>query len=153
MSGQVSGQASGWRFLDRNIALAIHEEVLAAHGGAVGLISEAALAHAILRPRDLAREERRSDAARLAAACASGFIRSHPFVHGKKRVAFVATELFLADNGYALTARDEDCFIAISQFANREIDEEALAEWIRGHLQPNGVTPPRRHSSAHSPRP
>jgi death-on-curing protein len=120
-----------WRFLDRDIALAIHEEVLAAHGGAVGLISEAALANAILRPRDVARMEPRSDAARLAAACAAGFIRSHPFVEGKKRVALVALETFLADNGYELTARDEDCFILVSQFANREIDEEALAEWIR----------------------
>ncbi|WBK00804.1 type II toxin-antitoxin system death-on-curing family toxin [Methylocystis parvus] len=124
-----------WRFLDRDIALAIHEEVLAAHGGAVGLISEAALANAILRPRDVARAEPRADAARLAAACAAGFIKSHPFVQGKKRVALVAMELFLADNGYELTARDEDCFILISQFANREIDEEALAAWARVNMR------------------
>lgn len=124
-----------WRFLDRNIALAIHEEVLSAHGGAVGLISEAALANAILRPRDIARAEPRSDAARLAAASAAGFVKSHPFVHGKKRVALVALELFLADNGYELVARDEDCFIVLAQFANREIDEEALAEWVRANMR------------------
>lgn len=127
-----------WRFLDRGIALAIHEEVLAAHGGAVGLISEAALTNAILRPRDLLRQEPRCDAARLAAASAAGYIRSHPFVDGKKRVALVAMELFLADNGYELTAPDEDCFILISQFANREIDEEALAAWIRGNVEAKG---------------
>ncbi|WP_424362321.1 type II toxin-antitoxin system death-on-curing family toxin [Methylocystis parvus] len=124
-----------WRFLDRSISLAIHEEVLAAHGGKVGVISEAALANAITRPRDLLRQEPRCDAARLAAASAAGFIRSHPFVEGKKRVALVAMELFLADNGYELTARDEDCFILISQFANREIDEEALAAWIRANIE------------------
>jgi death on curing protein len=124
-----------WRFLDRNIALAIHEEALAAHGGAVGVISEAALTNAISRPRDLARSAPKSDAARLAAACAAGFIRSHPFVNGKKRVALVALELFLVDNGYALTASDEECFVYISQFANREIDEEALAAWIRANIE------------------
>jgi death on curing protein len=129
---------TGWRFLDRNIALAIHEEVLAAHGGAVGVISESALTNAILRPRDLAREEPGVDAARLAAACAAGFIRSHPFVDGKKRVALVAMELFLADNGHELTASDEECFILISQFANREIDEETLADWVRGNTAPRG---------------
>jgi len=106
------------------------------HGGAVGLISEAALATALLRPRDLARQEPQSDAARLAAACAAGFIKSHPFVHGKKRVALVAMELFLVDNGYELTARDEDCFLLVSQFANREIDEEALTAWVRSNIEP-----------------
>lgn len=122
---------SGWRFLDRNIALAIHEEVLAAHGGAVGVISEAALANAIMRPQDTAWKEAGCDAARLAAANAAGFIRCHPFVDGKKRVALVAMELFLVDNGYELTASDEECFVVMSQFANREIDEMTLAAWIR----------------------
>jgi death on curing protein len=129
---------SGWRFLDRKISLAIQEEVIAAHGGAVGVISEAALTNALLRPRDLLRREPGCDAARLAASTAAGFIRSHPFVDGKKRVALVGMELFLADNGYELTARDEDCFILIAQFANREIDEETLAEWIRVNIAARG---------------
>jgi death-on-curing protein len=126
---------SGWRFLDRNIALAIHEEVLAAHGGAVGLVSETSLAAALARPRELARTKPRVDAADLAVACAAGFIRSHPFVDGKKRVALVAMELFLADNGYELTARDEDFLIAVAQFANREIDEAALGDWLRANIR------------------
>jgi death on curing protein len=129
---------SGWRFLDRKISLAIQEEVIAAHGGAVGVISEAALTNALLRPRDLLRQEPRCDAARLAASTAAGFIRSHPFVDGKKRVALVAMELFLADNGFRLVARDEDCFILVAQFANREIDEETLAQWVRANIEANG---------------
>jgi death on curing protein len=131
---QVRSQASGWRFLDRNIILAIHEEVLAAHGGKVGVISEPALVAALAQPREAARVEPKSDAARIAAACAQGVIRSHPFVNGKKRVAFVAMELFLLENGYELRARDEDCFIVMSQFANREIDEEGLAAWLRANV-------------------
>jgi death-on-curing protein len=130
----VTSDTSGWRFPDRKLVLAIHEEVLAAHGGKVGVISEAALVAAIAHPRDIARSEPRSDAARLAAACAWGMIRSHPFVNGKKRVAFVAMELFLLENGYGLSARDEDCFVVMSQFANREIDEEALAAWLRANV-------------------
>lgn len=132
-----AGGATGWRFLDRAIALAIHEEALAAHGGAVGLISEAALTDALRRPIDAARKDG-ADAARVGAACAAGFIRSHPFVQGKKRVALVALELFLVDNGYELAASDEDCFIALAQFASREIDEDALAAWVRAHVAPAG---------------
>lgn len=125
---------SGWRFLDREIALAIHEHVLAAHGGSVGVISEEALEGALRRPVELARAAHRCDAARLAAATAAGFIRSHPFMQGKKRVALVALELFLADNGYELAASDEEFFVVMAQFAGREIEEEVLAGWVRDHL-------------------
>lgn len=128
---------SGWRFLDRTIALAVHEHVLAAHGGSVGVISEAALEAALRRPVDVARATPRCDAACLAAATAAGFIRSHPFLQGKKRVALVALELFLADNGYELTTSDEEFFIVMAQFANREIEEETLAAWVRAHLAPS----------------
>jgi death on curing protein len=131
---------SGWRFLDRNIALAIHEHVLAAHGGSIGLISEAALEAALRRPVDVARATPRCDAARLAAATAAGFIRSHPFMEGKKRVALVALELFLADNGYELAASDEEFCVVMAQFAGREIEEDALAGWVREHLgEPQGA--------------
>ncbi|MGJ0509439.1 MAG: type II toxin-antitoxin system death-on-curing family toxin [Methylocystis sp.] len=128
--------SGGWRFLDRQIALAIHEHVLAAHGGTVGIISEDALEAALRRPLEVARATPRCDAARLAAASAAGFIRSHPFVEGKKRVALVALELILTDNGYELAASDEEFFIVMAQFAAREIDEEALTEWVRAHIPP-----------------
>ena len=127
---------SRWRFLDRAIVLAIHEEVLAAHGGAVGIIAEPALVAAIEHPRDVAKAHPRSDAAHLAAACALGVLRAHPFVDGKKRVALVAMELFLADNDYELTARDEDCVIRIDQAASREIDEDMLTKWLRENIAP-----------------
>lgn len=127
-----------WRFLDRAIVLAIHEEALAAHGGAVGVIGEPALEAAILRPREVAKAEPRADAARLAAACAMGFLRSHPFVNGKKRVALIAMELFLADNGYELMANDVDCVIQIDLLASREIDDAGLAEWLRANIVPRG---------------
>lgn len=126
-----------WRFLDRDLALVIHEEALAAHGGAVGLMSEAALEQALMRPYDLARAEPQADAARLAAATAAGFIRAHPFVHGKRRVALVAMELFLIENGWTLSASDEECFVLIAQFANREIDEETLADCLRTYVTPH----------------
>jgi death on curing protein len=127
---------SGWRFLDRNIALAIHEHVLAAHGGSVGVISESALQAALRRPVEVARATPRCDAACLAAATAAGFIRSHPFMQGKKRVALAALELFLVDNGYELLAEDEEFYVIMAQFANREIEEATLADWVRTHIPP-----------------
>jgi len=133
-----------WRFLDRDIVLAIHEEVLATHGGAVGIVGEPALVAAIERPRAIARDDRQADATRIAAAYAMGMLRSHPFVNGKKRVAFMAMELFLVDNGYELMADDVDCAIQIGLLASREIDDVGLAEWLRAHIAP------RRQSTSRS---
>lgn len=133
---------NNWRFLDRNIALAIHEEQLAAHGGTVGMRDDNALVAALERAPEIAAQEpaqeRTRDAARLAAAYAFGVTRNHPFVNGKKRVALVIMELFLADNGYELHAPDEDCVMMISRLAARDLDEAGLAEWLYANVIARG---------------
>jgi len=42
--------------------------------------------------------------------------------------------VFLGLNGYELTARDTDVVTTIVALAAGEIDEEALADWIRLHI-------------------
>ena len=50
---------------------------------------------------------------------------------GNKRTAFVAIELFLAMNGYELVAEDADCVLTMFALAAGELDEPALAAWVR----------------------
>ena len=71
------------------------------------------------------------DVADLAASYAVAIAKNHPFVDGNKRTAFVAMELFLALNGAALTADDANCVMTTLAVAAGEIDEEALAAWVR----------------------
>ena len=71
--------------------------------------------------------------AELAAAYGYGLARNHPFIDGNKRTAFVAVELFLALNGWALTASDADCVLTLLSVAAGEIDEPGFADWIRRH--------------------
>ena len=71
------------------------------------------------------------DVADLAASSAVAIAKNHPFVDGNKRTAFVAMELFLALNGAALTADDANCVMTTLAVAAGEIDEEALAAWVR----------------------
>jgi len=123
-----------WRFLDRAIILAVHEEQLAQHGGGVGLRDEGLLESALARPIDLAAYDSAADAADLAAACAFGIAKNHPFIDGNKRTAFVAMELFLMDNGYVLTASDEDALMTMLRLAAGEMDEGEYAAWIRANL-------------------
>lgn len=123
-----------WRFLDRAIILAVHEEQLAQHGGGVGLRDEGLLESALARPIDLAAYDSAADAAALAAAYAFGIAKNHPFIDGNKRTAFVAMELFLMDNGYVLTASDEDALMTMLRLAAGEMDEGEYAAWIRANL-------------------
>ncbi len=123
-----------WRFLDRAIILAVHEEQLAQHGGGVGLRDEGLLESALARPENLAAYNPDADAAALAAAYAFGIAKNHPFIDGNKRTAFVATELFLMDNGFALTASDEDALMTMLRLAAGEMSEEEYAGWLRMNL-------------------
>ena len=123
-----------WRFLDRAIILAVHEEQLAQHGGGVGLRDEGLLDSALARPENLAAYNPNADAAALAAAYAFGIAKNHPFIDGNKRTAFVAMELFLMDTGYVLTASDEDALMTMLRLAAGEWDEDAYDMWIRMNI-------------------
>jgi len=127
---------STFRFLDREIILAIHEMQLAEHGGAVGIRDEGLLESALARPVNRATYEQDTDAAALAAAYAFGLAKNHPFLDGNKRTAYVAMELFLADNGFALTASDEESLIAMLKLAGGETSEDDFAAWIRANMAP-----------------
>ena len=120
-----------WRFLDRAIILAVHEEQLAQHGGGVGLRDDGLLESALARPENLAAYDVDADAAALAASYAFGIAKNHPFIDGNKRTAFVAMELFLMDNGFVLTASDEDALMTMLRLAAGEMSEEEYAAWIR----------------------
>ena len=91
------------------------------------------LESALARPVNLAAYEK-PDAAALAASYAVAIAKNHPFVDGNKRTSFVALELFLALNGFALTASDIDCVIRMAAMAAGEIDEPTFAEWVRRNI-------------------
>ena len=123
-----------WVWVDARAIVAIHDEQLAEHGGGAGMRDQKLLASALARPNNLAAYEK-PDAAALAASYAVALAKNHPFVDGNKRTAFVALELFLALNGFNLTASDVDCVLTMLAVASGEIDETALAEWIRRNME------------------
>lgn len=131
MSGAPGG---GWTWIETSVVLAIHDEQLAEHGGAVGIRDSGLLESALDRPRNLAAYGT-PDHADLAAAYAYGIARNHALVDGNKRTAFVAAELFLALNGWELAAEDTDCVLTMLALAAGELDEDAVATWIRTRAQ------------------
>jgi death on curing protein len=122
-----------WIWIDSAVLLAVHDEQLAEHGGAVGTRDMGLFESAIARPQQLAHYGQ-PDAAELAAAYAVGISRNHPFVDGNKRTAFVAAELFLALNGMQLLADDAACVTTMLAVAAGQMDEATFARWLREHM-------------------
>ena len=114
--------------------LLLHEESIAEHGGLAGVRDLGLLESALARPQNLFAYEGVSDIARLAAAYAAGIARNHPFADGNKRAAFLALGLFVAINGWRLVADKAEATIVMLDLAAGELEEEALAEWIRARL-------------------
>ena len=129
----TSSSARIWRWLDAAVLQAVHGEQLAEHGGAAGVRDLGLFESALARPQHLAHYGE-PDAADLAAAYAFGLARNYPFVDGNKRTAFVAMELFLVLNGHALVASDAECVMTFLSLAAGDLEEQALAHWIRSRL-------------------
>lgn len=124
-----------WVWIADSVVYAIHEAQLAEHGGIAGIRDEGLLSSALARPHNLEAYGEGIDAASLAAAYAFGIARNHPFLDGNKRTAFVAMELFLNLNGWALNADDADCISTMMSLAAGDLGEKALATWLRRHIE------------------
>ncbi len=126
---------SAWRWVRREALLLLHDESLAEHGGLPGLRDEGLLDSALARPQHLVAYGD-PDLADLAAAYGVGLAKNHPFADGNKRAAFLAVGLFLALNGQRLVATQADATLTMFAVAAGELDDAALADWIRAHIQP-----------------
>jgi death-on-curing protein len=123
-----------WKWLRDDLALAIHEEQLAEHGGGEGIRDGGALESALARPRNLAGYGN-PDAPALAAAYAFGVARNHPFVDGNKRTAWVLARLFLQLNGVRLQFSEAEAVLMMLSLASGEIGESELADWFRERVR------------------
>ena len=86
--------------LDAAAVLAIHAEVIAAHGGRPGIRDRALLESAVAAPQaSHAGQLLITDAIGVAAAYLFYLSRNHPFIDGNKRTAMMASIIFLRLNG------------------------------------------------------
>lgn len=126
------GPPLGIIWLSRAVVLAMHEEQLAEHGGAVGLLDPGLLDAALSRPRNLAAYgDPPPDLTALAAAYAFGIARDHPFTDGNKRTSLVAAESFLELNGIVLEVEDVELLTMWLALADGTLSEAELAGWLR----------------------
>lgn len=123
-------------WMDKRLALAIHERQLAEHGGSSGVRDEKLLESALARPQQLhAYGDPAPDLADLAASIALGLARNHPFVDGNKRTAHVCYRVFLALNDVELEASAEEKYAAMMGLATGSVTETDFAAWLRPRLK------------------
>lgn len=121
-------------WLRQDAVLAIHDEQLSQHGGALGIRDIGLLESALARPQNAAAyADQEPDIPTLGALYALGVIQGHPFVDGNKRVGFVLLELFFDLNGYELIATDSECYATILGVTGGVMTEESFFEWVRKH--------------------
>ena len=131
--------------LDVDAVLAIHAEVLAAHGGAPGVRDRALLESAVAAPRaSIGGQALMTHPVEIAAAYLFYLCRNHPFVDGNKRAALAAALVFLDANGLLadpdLPGRDVDAWEAlVMDLAAGRVDRAALTRRFRRLLRPQAV--------------
>jgi death-on-curing protein len=128
-------------WVSRVLVDAIHYAQLDEHGGSHGTRDPDALEAALARPRQKQTYTPDVDLADLAAAYAFGLAKSHPYVDGNKRVAFVVAAIFLGLNGYEVDRGDDEVVATMQALAAGKVTEEAVAQWFRAALVPDPVAP------------
>jgi death-on-curing protein len=121
-------------WIDERDVLAIHDRLLAVHGGAPGLRDRGLLQSALARPRQHHAYARSRDIIALAALYTVGIIRNHPFVDGNKRTGFVVGVLFVELHGFDFKAAEEDATQAVWELAAGTLDEVGYAAWLRSNV-------------------
>jgi death-on-curing protein len=109
---------------------AVHQTLLADHGGLPGIRDQALLDSALARPLQRAAYDDQSSVFELAAAYSYGLARNHPFIDGNKRVALTVAAVFLELNGYSLNAPEPETVLIYQQLASGSLTEEELGLWI-----------------------
>lgn len=118
------------KWLTLAMVLAIHDESLAAFGGAAGVRDLALLESAPARPVNRWHYEPDASVADLAAAYAYGIVRNHPFVDGNKRTGLLAVQAFLFLNGMRFDPEQVEEVRVFLALAAGALSEEELARWI-----------------------
>lgn len=129
----MSPRARAWRWVEPAVVYAIHDRLIAEHGGLGGVRDRGVIESAMARPQHPFTYGN-PDAADLSAAYAFGLARNHGFVDGNKRVAWTVARLFLARNGLELKFQPVDAITTVERLASGAISQDEFAQWLRARL-------------------
>ena len=113
--------------------IAMHDALISAFGGSLGILDEGALASALMRPQlgyydGLIQE---------AAALMESLANNHAFVDGNKRVAFFVTDTFLRMNGHFINCDNDEAYaFFMRMFEASSFRFTELNSWLEEKVEP-----------------
>lgn len=113
--------------------IAMHNALISAFGGSLGILDEGALASALMRPQlgyydGLIQE---------AAALMESLANNHAFVDGNKRVAFFVTDTFLRMNGHFINCDNDEAYaFFMRMFEASSFRFTELNSWLEEKAEP-----------------
>lgn len=118
------------------IILDIHDMLLIEHGGLSGIRDENLLNSSEMAPVQFYHYSNpKPSIIELGARYAYSMTKNHPFIDGNKRTAFMTMGIFLEDNGFELTASEEESYLIMIDLAANVMGEKELIEWLKENTQ------------------
>lgn len=122
------------RFLSISEVLNLHQRVIAAAGGSMGVRDLGALESAISQPHaGFGGQELYPDLSTKASALCFSLAMNHPFVDGNKRVGHAAMETMLILNGHELDAPVDEQERLILDLAAGRLSRDDFTAWVCQH--------------------
>jgi death-on-curing protein len=113
----------------------LHSKLIAATGGSDGLRDRGLLESAVLNCyQTFDGKELYPGIIEKAAWLAFGICANHPFVDGNKRVAVTSLLTILRLNDVAISYTQKELVALGLGIADRSLDYEAVAGWVRSHF-------------------
>ncbi|WP_223257472.1 type II toxin-antitoxin system death-on-curing family toxin [Phormidesmis priestleyi] len=126
------------KFLSTFVVLALHQDMVAAFGGATGVRDEGLLDSALAQPQaTFGGEFLHSTIYEQASAYLYHISRNHPFIDGNKRTACAAMEAFLELNDYELTLSDEEEYQLVIEVAQGNMTKDEISTFLERCVQKN----------------
>ena len=119
-----------FKWLNKQIVLAIHSQQIVEHGGSPGLLNPGLLELSLASPLNIYNYEEHPSVFDLAAAYGFSLVKNHAFFDGNKRVAFMSMFVFLKINGFRLEAPEEEATLFMLNLAESKESQESLTQWL-----------------------
>ena len=119
-------------FIPKKIILYFHEQLIQIYGGSPSIRDESLLDSAIQQPKSsFDGNYLHNSIFEMASAYGFHLCKNHPFIDGNKRVALVAMDTFLQNNGYEISASEKETYKIIIELSAENLSKSELTQWLK----------------------
>lgn len=122
------------KYITPEQAIYYQQKIVKATGGSVGIRDLGLLESALARPQaSFGGEDLYPAILDKAAALFHSMIFNHPFLDGNKRTTLGVVYEFLKQNGYRLTASNQELIDFPLRVENKHLSLEEIERWLKNH--------------------